>query len=114
MCQTFALLSQEELNNIRNAWNVHCIRSSKNTNVPYGTPDVMFMAPPLWDEEDHIVPLKTDDLTSCNCKFLNSVPCDEDMFDLCTLIMEETGLQFPSTRAQALSVRHSVRSELIE
>ncbi|XP_065129177.1 uncharacterized protein [Paramisgurnus dabryanus] len=102
---SFMAIIQEELNELRDVWNAHRIRPSKNTNVPCGKPDVMFMAPHLWGVEDLIVPL-TEDLNACkeNCKFLSSVPCDEDVFDLCTIIMEESDLQFPSTRTQALDL----------
>lgn len=70
----------------------------------------MYMAPHLWGVEDHIVQL-TDELTTCkeNCKFLSTVPCDEDVFDFCTIIMEELGLQFPSTRTQALDLYLNLR-----
>ncbi|KAA0713809.1 hypothetical protein E1301_Tti015558 [Triplophysa tibetana] len=115
---SFMSTIQEELNELQDVWNAHRIRPSKNTNVPCGIPDVMFMAPHLWGVEDLIVPL-TEDLNTCkeNCKFLSSVPCDEDVFDLCTIIMEESGLQFPSTRTQALDLylhlRDTVRLNVI-
>lgn len=81
---------------------------SKNTNVPSGIPDVMYMAPHLWDAEDCLVHL-TEDLTTCkdSCTFLCSVPCD--VFDLCTIIMEESSLEFPSTMSQALDLYFHLR-----
>lgn len=105
-----ALLLQEDLNEIRDVWNAHRIRTSKNTNVPSGIPEVMYLAPHLWGAEDLIIPFN-DDLTTCkeSCKFLTSVPCDEDMFDLCTIIMEESGLEFPTSRSQALELYLSLR-----
>lgn len=32
------------------------------------------------------------------------MPCDVDVFDFCTIIMKELGLQFPSTGTQALDL----------
>ena len=80
--------------------NAHRIRPSKNLNVPAGIPNIMYMTPHLWGTDDHLVGSFTDDLTTCKegCKFLTSVPCDEDMFDLCTMFMEESG--FPVNRSE--------------
>lgn len=74
-------------------------------SVPSGIHDVMYMAPHLWRAEDCLVPL-TEDLTTCkhSCTFLSSVPYDENVFDLCTIIMEESSLEFPSTMSQAFDL----------
>ncbi|KAM9735041.1 uncharacterized protein ACNS7B_014401 [Menidia menidia] len=115
----FMPIIQEVLNDIRGVWNAHRIRPSKNTNVPSGIPDVMYMAPHLWGAEDCLVPL-TEDLTTCkdSCTFVSSVPCDVDVFDLCTIIMEESSLEFPSTMSQALDLyfhlRDTFRPQLFE
>ncbi|KAF3854207.1 hypothetical protein F7725_022262, partial [Dissostichus mawsoni] len=88
--------SPEDLNEIRHVWNAHRIRPSTNANVPAGIPNIMYTAPHLWGADDLLVPF-SDDLPTCkeSCKFLTSVPCDEDVFDLCTIIMEESGMGFP-------------------
>ncbi|XP_041864801.1 uncharacterized protein LOC121654649 [Melanotaenia boesemani] len=115
----FMTIIQEVLNDIQDVWNAHRIRPSKNTNVPSGIPDVMYMAPHLWGAEDCLVPL-TEDFTSCkdSCTFVSSVPCDVDVFDLCTIIMQESGLEFPSTMSQALDLyfhlRDTIRPQLFE
>ncbi|XP_039903033.1 uncharacterized protein LOC120743455 [Simochromis diagramma] len=115
----FMPIIQEVLNDIRSVWNAHRIRPSKNNNVPCGIPDVMHMAPHLWGAEDCLVPL-TEDLTLCknSCTFVSSVPCDVQVFDLCTIIMEESSLGFPSTMSQAFDLyfhlRDTVRSQLFE
>lgn len=36
------------------------------------------------------------DMSKGQCVFHSSSPCDEDTFDLCMILMEELGLQFPS------------------
>ncbi|XP_019206659.1 uncharacterized protein LOC109196682 [Oreochromis niloticus] len=115
----FMPIIQEVLNDIRSVWNAHRIRPSKNNNMPCGIPDVMHMAPHLWGAEDCLVPL-TEDLTLCknSCTFVSSVPCDVQVFDLCTIIMEESSLEFPSIMSQALDLyfhlRDTVRSQLFE
>ncbi|KAL3976399.1 hypothetical protein ACER0C_022285 [Sarotherodon galilaeus] len=97
----FMPIIQEVLNDIRSVWNAHRIRPSKNNNVPCGIPDVMHMAPTFGVQ-----------------KTVSSVPCDVQVFDLCTIIMEESSLEFPSTMSQALDLyfhlRDTVRSQLFE
>lgn len=96
---------------IRDVWNAHRIRPSKNINVPSGIPNLMYLAPHLWGADDLLLPL-TDDLAGCkaSCKFLSAVPCDEDIFDLCTIMMEETGFGFPISMSQALELYVSLRN----
>ena len=104
---------QEELDEIKAVWNSHRIRPTKNPNVPSGIPDMMFTVPQLWFSEDLIVP--HNDLDDCKqaCKFLSSVPCDEDIFDLCSIVMSESGLSFPTNKSQAqefyLTLREGLR-----
>jgi hypothetical protein len=54
----------------------------------------MFTVPQLWGTEDFIVPHSDLDICKEACKFLSAVPCDEDIFDPCTMIMSESGLTF--------------------
>lgn len=44
------------------------------------------------------MPLDQEELDMCKgqCVFLSCVPCDEDIFDLCAVLVEELGAQFPS------------------
>ena len=88
---------KEELQEHCKAWS----RSAHNTNVPSGIPDVMFTVPQLWGTEDFIVPHSDLDICKEACKFLSAVPCDEDIFDLCTMIMSESGLTFPKDISEA-------------
>lgn len=112
-------IQQDVLNDIQGVWNAHRVRPSKNLNVPSGIPNVMYMAPHLWAVEECLVP-HTEDLTTCksSCTFLSSVACDEDVFDLCTIIMKESALEFPSTMSQAFDLyfqlRDMVRVQLYE
>lgn len=88
------LFFQEQLNEIKKVWNTHRIRPSRNPSVPSGIPNIMFSAPHLWGADDHLVHVNASDLATAKqtCKFLSTIPCDEDIFDLCTITMEESGL----------------------
>lgn len=80
----------------------------------------MYLASHLWGTEDHIIPVNEDDLATCKecCAFATSVPCDEDIFDLCSIYMEESGLVFPTSGSQALdlylSLRDLISAQLLE
>lgn len=80
----------------------------------------MFMAPQLWGTEDFIVQQDSDQLQIAQeaCVFLSSIPCDEEVFDLCTILMEERNLSFPSDRREAfelyVELRNAIRSQIAE
>ncbi|XP_049322555.1 uncharacterized protein LOC125806138 [Astyanax mexicanus] len=107
----FMAIIQEELDQISDVWNAHRIRPSRNTNVPSGIPNVMHLAPHLWNTEDLLVPVCEDELVTCKecCQFLTSVTCDGDVFDLCSLFLEDSRLAFPVTESQALDLYLSLK-----
>lgn len=65
------------------------------------------------------VPLN-EDISACKdrCKFLTSAPCDEDVFDWCTITMGQLGQAFPANRTAALelylSLRDNIRTQMSE
>ncbi|KAL7387755.1 hypothetical protein ABVT39_000448 [Epinephelus coioides] len=110
---------REELNNIKDVWNAHRIRPTSNPNVPHGIPNVMYSTPELWDTEDCAMPLDQEelDVSKGQCVFRSCVPCDEDIFDLCMILVEELGLQFPSKSPLEaidlyLTLRNAINTEL--
>ncbi|KAJ0060283.1 hypothetical protein NL108_007790 [Boleophthalmus pectinirostris] len=109
----FMPIIQELLNDIRDVWNAHRIRPTNNANVPSGVPGIMYTAPHLWNAEECVVPLSKD-LGPCKekCIFLSSIPCDMDVFDLCTITMAESGLQFPNTMPESLELYFQLRDTL--
>ncbi|KAA0719570.1 hypothetical protein E1301_Tti022423 [Triplophysa tibetana] len=110
----------EELDEIATVWNAHRIRPSTNCNVPCGIPNIMFMAPQLWGTEDFIVQQDSDHLQIAQeaCMFLSAIPCDEEVFDLCTILMEERNLRFSSDRRDAfelyVELRDAICSQITE
>lgn len=78
----------------------------------------MFMAPQLWGTENFIVEQSSDDLQTAQeaCVFLTAVPCDEEVFDLCAILMEERQLSFTKDRLDALALylalRDAIRSQI--
>ncbi|KAI7801287.1 hypothetical protein IRJ41_003539 [Triplophysa rosa] len=115
----FRNIIQEQLDDIATVWNAHRIRPSANCNVPCGIPNIMFMAPQLWGTEDFIVQPDSDlQIAQEACMFLSAIPCDEEVFDLCTILMEEQNLRFPSDRREAfelyVELRDAIRSQITE
>ncbi|KAJ8290578.1 hypothetical protein GJAV_G00014810 [Gymnothorax javanicus] len=55
---------QDQLNEIKNVWNTHRIRPSRNPNLPSGIPNIMFSAAHLWGVDDHIVQHNAIDLAT--------------------------------------------------
>lgn len=88
--------------------------------MPSGIPNIMFSAPHVWGVDDHIVRHDAIDLATAKqtCKFLTTIPCDGDIFDLCIITMEELGLGFPINTSEALdlylSLRDVIRPQLLE
>ncbi|CAL9704018.1 unnamed protein product [Knipowitschia caucasica] len=110
---------QEELQKIKSVWNAHRIRPSTNLNVPAGIPNVMYLAPELWDAEERAVTLDSNALARLKgrCMFRSSVVCDPDVFDLCMMHIEDHGLQFPSENPVDaidlyLTLRDAIKTQL--
>lgn len=74
-------------------WNSHRIRKTKNTVAPAGRPIMMYDLPELYDSQDYLLPLAVEDINmwKTECSF-PSTPCDEDIFELCNLIVNEKNL----------------------
>ncbi|XP_033646897.1 uncharacterized protein LOC117306426 [Asterias rubens] len=90
----FLGLIQDELDRTADVWNTHIISPSKNENVPHGRPNVMYFVPELYNTKNYTQGITQDDLDECEeeCIFRGSIPCDEDVFRLCSFIMAKRHL----------------------
>ena len=48
----FTKLIQAELDQLREHWNLHHIRSQKNLEVPHGKPELLYNSPEIWGVHD--------------------------------------------------------------
>ena len=57
----------------------------------------MYLVPGLYESENYLNSVPSDKLLACReeCVFRSSVPCDEDVFHLCTFIMAQLNLDIP-------------------
>ena len=101
----FTSLIQGELNRVARHWNLHKIRPSSNTESSPGRPDVLFFLPQLLNAADYKTPAPSDEIeiaTEMCCTNVGETVCCDVFMDLAKLIMEDEGLNHPSTTDEAL------------
>lgn len=112
----FCVSVQDELDEVLAVWNAHRIRPSKTTCVPYGIPNAMYCTPELWGCSDYLCDVHTNDLevclTSCPMSTDHFFHCDADIFDICSTIMQDKQLHFPSDTWDLLQLYCTLRTEL--
>lgn len=94
-------------------WNVHRISRSRNSASPTGRPIIMFSAPQIYEARDYKREVSLERLVACKeeCVVLN-FPCDEDVYNLCNIILEEQNLFLTGDPYQAVDVYISLRNEI--
>ncbi|XP_055073955.2 uncharacterized protein [Misgurnus anguillicaudatus] len=110
----FLGLIQEELDSTKDTWNSHLIRPLRNSLVPHGRPDVMYTLPELYETEDYISQVPVEDCDTCEdqCIHRSDIPCDEDIFTLCSHIMAQHQLRIPNDMFTSLNLYLAIRQEL--
>ncbi|XP_076842081.1 uncharacterized protein LOC143486114 [Brachyhypopomus gauderio] len=110
----FLGLIQDELDLVKDTWNSHLIRPSRNDLVPHGRPHVMYTLPELYGTEDYLCHVPEIECTTCEdqCTHRCDVPCDKDVFTICTHVMAQHHLSVPADVYGALDLYLSLRQEL--
>ena len=101
----FTGLIQEELTRIARHWNLRRIRPCANTESLSGRPDVLYFLPQLNDTSDYKVAVSSDELSIAEeicCDYVPETGCSAEFEELANLIMEDEGLQFPTTPDEGL------------
>ena len=102
----FTPLIQAELNRVARHWNLHKIRPSSNNESPPGRPDVLFFLPQLLNTADYKTPAPSDEIEiateMCSTNGDETVQGCEEFLNLAELIMDDEGLNHPSTADEAL------------
>ena len=87
---------QMELDAVMDVWDLHKIRPSSNCVVQSGRPNSMYHIPALWSCTDCKMAVAQANLHFCAnsrlIKVQNSIPCDDDVHQLCTAIMRRNNL----------------------
>lgn len=102
------------MNTVVREWNSHRIRKTKNSVAPAGRPIVMFDLPELYDTQDYLLHLNDEDVAAweTECAF-PTLPCDEDIFELCNIILVEKNLLKNSDPYDTVLLYISLRKVLI-
>jgi len=75
---------------------------------------MLYYTPELYNTPDYlqIVPKDTSDVCLAECISESTLPCDETVFDLCTLLMDELHFQWPTDVYEALELYHKLRDHI--
>ncbi|XP_077862696.1 uncharacterized protein LOC144344733 [Saccoglossus kowalevskii] len=107
----FMNLIQAELDEVARIWNSHRIRSSRNQTAPSGRPLMMYSVPELYETSHQIRDVDVEEICVCEgeCTPKSEYPCDETIFELSCIIMEENGWFKPSDPFAAAQLYTSLR-----
>ncbi|XP_031351071.1 uncharacterized protein LOC116176587 [Photinus pyralis] len=106
---------QRELDLVVQEWGAHRITKSKNSISPSGRPIVMYNLPELYGSEDNLVRVFSASILSCKeeCLSLKS-SCDEDVNDLCNIILSELDMSKPHDPYDAVNLYVKLRTEILD
>ena len=97
-------LIQSNLDEVKQTWNHHNIRSTKHTGSLQGRPDLMFFLPHNYSATNCGLGLDFQELEmsiSMYAKKPPSFPCQNEFIDLANILMDEQNLQHPCSRSEA-------------
>lgn len=93
---------QSELNIIAQTWKGHRIRKAKNQRTPNGWPLVLYNFPELFGKEDFL--WEVEEIKVDLCKEQCIEKSEEELLELCHLVMEEHGWNNPANAQEAIEL----------
>lgn len=93
---------QSELNIIAQTWKGHRIRKVKNQRTPIGRPLVLYNFPELCGTEDFL--WEVEEIKVDLCKEQCIEKSEEELLELCHLVMEEHGWNNPANAQEAIEL----------
>ncbi|XP_041835311.1 uncharacterized protein LOC121635937 [Melanotaenia boesemani] len=103
----FLNLIQDELDEVVRTWNTHQIRSKPTHGVQKGRPILMYSMPQLCAAEDRLQSVLPEEVAVCKeeCIPKGQYPCDETVFELCVLLMDENAWNSPGDAYHAMELQ---------
>ena len=108
---------QDELYEVVKHWNTHSIRPSLNMESPSGRPDTSYFLPEVNATYDYVTRVDDADIEVAEelCCLQNPLNgCEPEFNELATIIMEENGLNMPTSFEEAellyLELLHHIRN----
>ena len=100
---TFSGLLQQELDEIKNMWNNHCIRNSREAECPRGKADVLYYTPSHSGGIECKFPLNHTDLelVKQNIKYPEFPGYTPELRELAGTVMVEQNINLPDNYAKA-------------
>lgn len=94
-------------------WDVHRIRKTRNTISPSGKPIIKYNFPELYSCNNYLVHANYGDINKCleECTFFET-PCDEDIYELCQIIISEQNITKPETPDDAVNLYILLKREI--
>lgn len=94
----FLHIIQDELDSVKDVWNDHIIRPSRNTRGPSGRPNVMYSLPDLYQTRNFLFDVPQNEIVLCKeeCILRSNVPCDQDVYEMCNILLDRNGYIYPS------------------
>ncbi|XP_062873125.1 uncharacterized protein LOC134334643 [Trichomycterus rosablanca] len=111
----FLNLIQEELDEVVRTWNSHQIRS--RPGIPGGRPILMYCMPQIYGAgEDKLKYVLPEEVTVCKeeCTPKSQFPCDETVFELCALLIDENGWDAPVDAYHAAELYILLRNQILD
>lgn len=107
---------QDELDEVVRTWNTHQIRPRPAHGTRGGRPVLMFSMPQLYGGEDKLQPVLEEEIVVCKeeCTPKGQYPCDETVFELCTLLMDENDWDVPLDAYAAAELYSLLRYEILD
>jgi hypothetical protein len=112
----FLAIIQDELDAVVEVWDSHLIRPSRNDRVAHGKPNVMYYVPQLYGSTDYVCTVSQEEIAVCRerCTMRSCVPCDEDVYEFCLIIMGEYNLKIPKDATEAVDLYLQLRAIMNE
>ncbi|XP_041360504.1 uncharacterized protein LOC121376794 [Gigantopelta aegis] len=110
----FLRLIQVDIDKVVEVWNSHKIRRSRFNGLQNATPAVLYCLPHLHGYTDCLCQVEPLDIeVSCD-EILDEreTPCDEDVYELCTILMDENNLSPARDAYAAVDMYIELRTEI--
>ncbi|CAK6970288.1 uncharacterized protein LOC119785590 [Scomber scombrus] len=110
----FLELVQKELDEVVQTWNTHRIRPATSRGQSGGRPILLYTAPQISGGEDRLKLFNQEEVDLCKeeCTPKGQLPCDETVYDLSTLLVQENGWNTPKDAFEAAELYTLLREEI--
>ncbi|KAL3873521.1 hypothetical protein ACJMK2_036627 [Sinanodonta woodiana] len=108
----FLEIIQTELDNAAEVWNTHRIRSNWTTGLPCDKPVLLYTLSHLYGFDNLICQVDNLDIEVCEeeCQAKNDLLCDQDLYELCLILMDENDWNQPEDPYKAVNLYQELRS----